>query len=242
MTNYVLVIAHPDDESMFFLPTLHNLIRDSTSDDTFQVLCLSNGNYNGIGHIREIELQKAIMFISDAIRLTVVMNEKLQDGPNQTWQHDVIANEIKSNVKDLQGYLVLITFDEGGVSNHPNHIDTCRGVLNFFEKENRAKSDCHLQLWQLKTIYNPIQKYLIIFEIIFRLLKWFSACFMIDGEEHDRHKTFFMFQPFLTWCVMKMHHSQFVWYRRLFVLFSRYSYWNDFDVYENKKYESKKTM
>lgn len=36
----LLVIAHPDDESMFFAPTLQHLTKRGTS---IYVLCLSNG-------------------------------------------------------------------------------------------------------------------------------------------------------------------------------------------------------
>jgi LmbE family N-acetylglucosaminyl deacetylase len=37
--NILLVIAHPDDEVMFFGPTLIGI----TSDNSVRVLCLSNG-------------------------------------------------------------------------------------------------------------------------------------------------------------------------------------------------------
>jgi N-acetylglucosaminylphosphatidylinositol deacetylase len=35
-----------------------------------------------------------------------------------------------------------------------------------------------------------------------------------------------MLQPSLNWKAMAAHHSQFVWYRRLFVVFSIYTYVN----------------
>jgi N-acetylglucosaminylphosphatidylinositol deacetylase len=40
--NILLVIAHPDDEVMFFGPTLVG-ITNSTSENNVRVLCLSNG-------------------------------------------------------------------------------------------------------------------------------------------------------------------------------------------------------
>ncbi len=48
----LLVIAHPDDESMFFVPTI--LLQSNIS-----ILCLSNGDYDGLGIVRESELQRA---------------------------------------------------------------------------------------------------------------------------------------------------------------------------------------
>ena len=43
--NILLVIAHPDDEVMFFGPTLVG-ITNSSSENNVRVLCLSNGIYS----------------------------------------------------------------------------------------------------------------------------------------------------------------------------------------------------
>jgi len=40
--NILLVVAHPDDEVMFFGPTLVG-ITDPSNNNTVRVLCLSNG-------------------------------------------------------------------------------------------------------------------------------------------------------------------------------------------------------
>jgi N-acetylglucosaminylphosphatidylinositol deacetylase len=49
------VIAHPDDEAMFFVPSILQL----GAYNSIHVLCLSNGNYAGLGAIREKELVKS---------------------------------------------------------------------------------------------------------------------------------------------------------------------------------------
>jgi N-acetylglucosaminylphosphatidylinositol deacetylase len=65
-SNILLVIAHPDDEVMFFGPTLIGITNPS-NDNNVRVLCLSNGMYcfeallivgnaDGLGKIREREL------------------------------------------------------------------------------------------------------------------------------------------------------------------------------------------
>ena len=41
--NALLCIAHPDDEVMFFAPTLMSLIKESGENNVF-ILCLSTGN------------------------------------------------------------------------------------------------------------------------------------------------------------------------------------------------------
>lgn len=50
---FVLVIAHPDDECMFFTPALLQLRQSHVP----HILCLSNGGYDGLGEVRSIELR-----------------------------------------------------------------------------------------------------------------------------------------------------------------------------------------
>ncbi len=39
---------------------------------------------------------------------------------------------------------------------------------------------------------------------------------------------FIQFNPFRMYSTLSIHESQFAWYRRLFILFSRYSYFNSY--------------
>lgn len=56
--NILLVTAHPDDEAMFFAPTVLSL----TMKPSFKVfhLCLSSGNANGLGETRKVELGNSL--------------------------------------------------------------------------------------------------------------------------------------------------------------------------------------
>ena len=47
------MIAHPDDEAMFFVPSIENL----RGSNNLYLLCLSSGDFNGLGRIREKELE-----------------------------------------------------------------------------------------------------------------------------------------------------------------------------------------
>lgn len=49
----LLLTAHPDDECMFFAPTILQLV--ASSSDVYS-LCLSTGDSDGLGEIREKEL------------------------------------------------------------------------------------------------------------------------------------------------------------------------------------------
>jgi len=52
----LLLTAHPDDESMFFAPTIQAL----TFDRVVHSLCLSTGDADGLGDIRKEELGRSL--------------------------------------------------------------------------------------------------------------------------------------------------------------------------------------
>lgn len=53
--NLLLITAHPDDEAMFFAPTILRLASRREIISLFHV-CLSNGNADGLGELRKAEL------------------------------------------------------------------------------------------------------------------------------------------------------------------------------------------
>jgi hypothetical protein len=53
----LLLTAHPDDECMFFAPTLLSL---TSSDAEVYSLCLSSGNADGLGDVRKNELEGSL--------------------------------------------------------------------------------------------------------------------------------------------------------------------------------------
>lgn len=57
-----LLIAHPDDEAMFFAPTLLALTAPNTGNH-IKILCLSSGNADGLGETRKKELVKSGMIL-----------------------------------------------------------------------------------------------------------------------------------------------------------------------------------
>lgn len=279
---HLLVVAHPDDESMFFTPTVCELLRQQQS---VHVLCLSNGNYDGLGKTREVELVKAVevLGISPARnRITCLDVEQFQDGPKEVWRADDISRAVwgeisrilqpgdatpsATAVKDCSGCnVVIITFDERGVSSHPNHIDVCKGIRYMASRDRSRKIHNNVKVsvcvWELSSITNPLTKYCpwiewvpMLFGWLWRLISSFAGLILADdrfggdggygGHSKSLHYTEVpafgarsttwncrMFRPLLIWRAMAAHHSQFVWYRRLSVLFSRFSYRNTLKLY-----------
>jgi N-acetylglucosaminylphosphatidylinositol deacetylase len=244
----VLIIAHPDDESMFFLPTVVS-IRKSLPEAKLWIMCLTRGNYDDLGSVRCQELQK-VCDLLDVDELIQVNRPEMQDHPSRPWSIADASRVIETILMDAltksdleDACLVhLITFDEGGVSGHVNHRDCYRSVTNVFRPawlDNPSKRLLGMHLWTLETVRNPIRKYLPFVEWIILLLSWmrkfpltsttnpgdFAQCFeRFSGDVTSL--TLRMSDPALNWKAMSMHASQFVWYRRLFVVFSCYSYVN----------------
>ena len=55
---FLLLTAHPDDECMFFGPTLVNLLASESNE--VHSMCLSSGNADGLGDTRLKELGKSL--------------------------------------------------------------------------------------------------------------------------------------------------------------------------------------
>eukprot|EP00536_Pseudo-nitzschia_multiseries_P007268 jgi/Psemu1/195114/e_gw1.167.124.1 len=195
---FVIVFAHPDDESMFFLPTIRSLV---DAGETVWFLCLTTGNYDGLGKIREKELEKVGKLLGVS-RVIVIVATSIRDSLWSNFQQPCRSNEPTNR-------FVLITFDELGVSGHVNHIDTYLG------KNQPHQEHILLEVWHLQSERNILRKYA-------PLLSWI----FVVSSNNSSIRIFRMHNPILNWKAMATHHSQFVWYRRLFVVFSCYTYCN----------------
>jgi N-acetylglucosaminylphosphatidylinositol deacetylase len=124
----LIIIAHPDDEVMFFLPSIRFLAKNNKK---VRIMCLSNGNFNGLGKLREEEFENVckILKIEDRV---LVNNPNLQDDLNKKWDIEDVSQVIKSYLEkdnNIEKIGSIITFDERGVTNHPNHISCCEGFM-----------------------------------------------------------------------------------------------------------------
>merc|ERR1719329_1608409 len=72
----LFVTDHPDDECMFFTPTIHAMRKTSN----LYLLVLSNGGYDGLGKEREKEMCMASKHMG-FIDYEVIDDEKIPDGP-----------------------------------------------------------------------------------------------------------------------------------------------------------------
>lgn len=97
-TRTLFVIAHPDDEAMFFAPTILSL-----SSHSLYLVCLSVGNNDGLGKIREKELYKSCEVLGISKDRVKVYNEQgLQDGPHNSWDSSLVMEIVKNVVAEFQ--------------------------------------------------------------------------------------------------------------------------------------------
>ncbi|RLN80022.1 hypothetical protein BBO99_00004818 [Phytophthora kernoviae] len=155
----------------------------------------------------------------------VLEDPKLQDGMESQWDVPHIAAIVAAYV-DKHSIDVVFTFDDYGVSGHANHIATHFGVKRALQQQqercNAAESDEKIvRGWGLEST-SLVRKYVGILDTA--LSYWLSRQ---DGEQDERQFVF-VFRPRWNYNAMAMHQSQFVWYRRLFVAFSRYTFINTF--------------
>ena len=190
----LFVTAHPDDESMFFLPTIVSL----AGSHSLHLLSLSTGNADGLGRVREKELLRAGSLLRFA-HTSALDDPRLQDGMTTQWDPAVVSEVVQSYI-DSHNISTVITFDSQGVSGHTNHRAVHAGI----------KGTPKVKKFELQST-GLFRKYLGLADLVLSLSEDILFLNVSVG---------------LAWRAMATHHSQFVWYRKLFVLFSRYGYLN----------------
>lgn len=125
----LLVTAHPDDEAMFFAPSIQALAAAGT---TIYALCLSTGNADGLGAQRVRELFGSFDVLGvPAGRVKYLDEPQLQDSMQVVWPNDRISSLVNKHINTLPSIDALITFDSRGVSGHTNHIAAYNGTRNL---------------------------------------------------------------------------------------------------------------
>ncbi|KAL2129198.1 hypothetical protein VTI74DRAFT_8099 [Chaetomium olivicolor] len=244
-----LLIAHPDDEAMFFAPTVMALARPETGNHV-KILCLSSGNADGLGPIRKIELAKSGLILGlrkpDDVYV-VDKPEQFPDSITTTWDAAAISSLLcsafapnlahsRSNTTDAAPTAsidVLITFDDRGVSAHPNHISLYHGAKAFVAALVAGKPGWKVpvDLYTLTTV-PVVRKYMGVLDVLATLTSW-----AVGADKTDKkHPGGLVFLNGLAghggittaWSAMiSAHKSQMVWFRYGWITLSRYMYMND---------------
>ncbi|EME85662.1 uncharacterized protein MYCFIDRAFT_82599 [Pseudocercospora fijiensis CIRAD86] len=236
-----LIIAHPDDEAMFFAPTLRALTKPDLGNQ-FVLICFSSGDADGLGHIRKEELVKSALHlgIKSSDHVVVIEDKNFQDSMTATWDAKLIAQTLTKFfapnasttpvATNLETRIdALITFDDRGVSGHPNHISLYHGCVAFLRSlmQGRSGWECPVKLYTL-TSTNMVRKYSSVMDAAVTVL----AC-IFKTKERGAYPTPLLMVS-LPGDVKKAqeamttaHKSQMRWFRWGWIGISRYMVMND---------------
>ncbi|KAL8956999.1 MAG: hypothetical protein Q9193_005619 [Seirophora villosa] len=244
-----LLIAHPDDEAMFFSPALLALTRQHTGNHV-KILCLSNGDADGLGKVREKELvaSAAILGLRSRGDVLVLDSPEFRDGMDTRWDKGKIVEVLReafggqaSKQRDPDGDAptatidVLVTFDRYGVSGHPNHIALYHGARAWLDGLMKGKEGwrCPVELHTL-TSTSILRKYISFLDapmtMLFGFLGGLKASRRPDGAGGRRQALFV--SDVGQWrqaqkAMTTAHQSQMRWFRWGWITFGRYMVVND---------------
>lgn len=123
----------------------------------------------------------------------------------------------------------VMTFDKGGVSGHSDHTAVNRGVALMLQTRATTRN-----ITGDRDSGDGGSSALDAFELVSTgMLRKYSGvldmpCSLATSYGPPLGMFFSSFSARIAWAAMAAHRSQFVWYRRLFVIFSRYAYVNTF--------------
>lgn len=172
-----LLIAHPDDEAMFFAPTLTALNAPELGNHV-KILCLSSGDADGLGETRkdEIAASAKMLGLRNANDILVLEDEAFPDSMSTSWPTAKIVQVLSSAFSPAatQGKKktppettldVVVTFDKVGVSDHPNHKSLYHGARAWAQGLMRGKEGWKspVEMYTLTTV-NIGRKYMSFFD------------------------------------------------------------------------------
>jgi N-acetylglucosaminylphosphatidylinositol deacetylase len=214
----LLVTAHPDDESMFFVPAIAAL---RASGWRVRLLCLSNGDGDGDGAVRAAEAAAAGLVLGLPAGGVVVRDvPALRDGLRTVWPPAAVAAEVAAALRAAGGERVrlLLTFDARGVSGHANHGACHAGVRALLAARGGARP---LAAYALETVCVPRK-----FSSLLDALPSAAATCARGGP--PAAVLVASAAPAASHAAMRAHASQYVWHRRFFVACSRHTFVNTF--------------
>lgn len=223
------IIGHPDDEVMFFLPSLVEVAKPQYGN-TVGLVCFSLGDsIPSLGPVRRSELYRSAQILGISNDNVKVLS--FPDSMNVEWDADRITKQLGFIINNRRA--TLITFDEFGVSGHLNHISLYYGVKKYFDTYKHKQL---LTLYTLKS-WSWWEKYSFtlltnieiivhtVSQFVSRLLLMFKVDLNISFFRQSDTITFYSDLNMLALSYGAMaygHYSQMVWFRYGWLLMSRY--------------------
>jgi len=225
----LIVTAHPDDECLFFAPSILGVL-DGNQRTAGGLLVMSTGNNYGIGDLRKEELRGSCEALGiHASRCIALDHPELQDNPKVWWNTDLIEDIVREYVKkwDVDA---IITFDEGGVSGHINHRAVSAAVSTYASTDANAPTAYMVQTTSLVRKYTflgdlPLTAFPFSWRILGAILFPTTTA---DVSYSDKALVANTWERYIkTRRAFRHHNSQYSWDRHLYLILSRYVWFND---------------
>ncbi|NXF71582.1 PIGL acetylase, partial [Sclerurus mexicanus] len=163
-----------------------------------------SGNYYNQGEIRKKELEQSCCVLGiPASDVTVIDHRDLPDNPAVEWDTQLLATIVLKHI-EAKNINLVVTFDAGGVSGHANHISLYTAVRYSVLPMGRCR------VLVLESVH-LLRKYIAFLDVPISCLLPSDELFILTEEETEQAKR-----------AMRCHRSQLLWFRHLYVLFSRY--------------------
>ena len=218
---FLLFVAHPDDECLFFSPTILGLI---ARNKLGHIVVISTGNSQGLGPLREKELIQSCEILNIPPTRCLALNiTNMQDDPKHWWPKDNLSQIIDHYIKSFQADLV-ITFDRGGISGHVNHRSIAWAMEYYISQTKKTPL-----IYQLSTV-SSLFEYTSIVDLFRTLLKFLPRIFRWLLRLNNDYRVLFVNSPWKYVQALRAfhaHRSQVLWYRHLYTSFSRHMFIND---------------
>lgn len=183
------------------------------------------GNAEGIGSIRKQELQKSALLLGlkSTSDVTVIEDDKFPDSMTKDWPPKDIAELLESHIRATNTD-TIITFDQAGISSHPNHRSLYKGVLQFVAAQNGPPA-----VYTLVTT-NTLRKYSSLLDAPYTVLK--ALLFRLNHNAHEDPGRLVFVSGAKAYAqarrtMTEAHKSQMVWFRWGWIGLSRYMVVND---------------
>ncbi|OQD64448.1 hypothetical protein PENPOL_c007G04378 [Penicillium polonicum] len=231
----ILVTAHPDDETLFFSPSI--LYHRHDPHVTRSLLVISSGNYNGIGEQRQTEIHKSCAALGISQDHCVVLDHlALQDNPKKWWDEKLVQDIIAPYIEKWKADLI-ISFDQGGISGHINHRAVSAAIRNYVVTNEHAPRAYTLQSIGLLRKYSSLIDLIpstipFMWKIIEALLIPATnpesvGRSLVRETGKERVLLVSSWQTYLeSRAAFGQHESQYSWDRVLYLVVSRYMWFN----------------
>ncbi|CAF3353879.1 unnamed protein product [Rotaria sp. Silwood1] len=240
----LLTVAHPDDECLFFSPTIHVLQKQYHVN--LSLLVFSRGNHAGLGYIRAIELFGSCQALNIPKERCISLDlPNIQDNPKVWWSEQQLIPLINQYI-DKWSIDILVSFDSKGISGHINHRAVASAV-RLLTKNTTTNNNTMIKMsYELKSV-SILRKYSSLFDfyLIFisfiprflrSLLSYSIPCNLISSP--DLSRILLINTPsdyIMSRNAFASHRSQHSWDRYIYLIASRYMFINEL-IYIDKNF------